>query len=146
MHEISHDKHFDNDLVTTPRKRVLIVEDNAVHRRLMENELRRDYDLVLAFDSQTAEAHLTSGPAFDLVILDLLIPRRHGELATASESVRILRQSTAGPAVVVVSGSPTEHLRLQLEKLGVRRIFEKPFSLTEFRDYVESLLRTAQDS
>jgi CheY-like chemotaxis protein len=143
MHELSHDRQ--NDLVTNPRKRVLIVEDNAVHRRLMENELRRDYDLVLAVDSQTAEAHLTADPAFDLVILDLLIPRRQGELATADESVRILRQSKVGTAVVVVvSGSPTEHLRLQLEELRVQRIFEKPFSLTEFRDYIESLLGTTQ--
>lgn len=144
MHGLAHDKR--NDLVTNPRKRILIVEDNAVHRRLMENELRRDYDLVLAADSQTAEAHLISAPAFDLVVLDLSIPRRQGELANADESVRILHQSKVGaPVVVVVSGSPTEHLRMQLEDLGVERIFEKPFSLTEFSDYVESLLSAAQD-
>jgi CheY-like chemotaxis protein len=125
-----------------PMKNILIIEDNPVHQRLMENELRDEYELAFAADGQTAQAYLTghSSLKFDLLVLDSLIPARPGDQPNSEEAIEILRNAGTGPAVVVVSGSPTDDLKSEFRRFGVRRVFEKPFSLTEFREYVDSLL------
>jgi len=120
-------------------RRILIVEDNPVHRRLMENELRANYELAFAADSETALGYLRDPTAtFDLVVLDSLIPSRPGELPTTEEAMKILGMAPHS-IVVVVSGSSTDQLRKKLTQFDVKRIFEKPFSLSEFRAYVDSL-------
>lgn len=123
-------------------KRILIIEDNPVHSRLMGHELRSGYDLVFAADSGTALAYLSGDRAshFDLVILDSLIPKRAGELPSVDEAIRIMRDFGGGLSVVLVSGNPTEHLRREFERRGVKRVFGKPFSLTEFRAFVDRIL------
>lgn len=130
-----------------PMKNILIIEDNPVHQRLMENELRGDYELDFAADGQTAQAYLKGEQPlkFDLLVLDSLIPARPGEQPNSEEAIEILKNADASPAVVVVSGSPTDDLRQEFLRFGVRRIFEKPFSLTEFREYIDALLRATED-
>ena len=147
MYNLSQDRQNGVPVLARALKRVLIIEDNPVHRRLMENELQGEYDLVFAADSQTALAYLGSPQAtsFDLIVLDLFIPERIGELPNSDEAMKILSSSRRGPAVVLISGSPTEALRSQFGQLEIKRIFEKPFSLTEFREYIDSLLRESDD-
>lgn len=125
-----------------PMKYILIVEDNPVHQRLMENELRGAYELAFAADGQSAQEYLKDERPlnFDLLVLDSLIPARPGELPSSEEAIEILKNAGAGPAVVVVSGTPTDALKSEFRRFGVRRIFEKPFSLTEFREYIDALL------
>lgn len=142
MQNLSADTSTNSPAVFPPPKRILIIEDNPVHQRLMANELRADYDLAFAADAQAAKAYLDGDRLlkFDLLILDSLIPPRPGEQPSSTEAIRILRNASDGPAIVVVSASPTDELKSQFRQFGVKRIFEKPFSLTEFRDYVDSLL------
>jgi DNA-binding response OmpR family regulator len=129
----------------TPMKRILIIEDNSVHQRLMENELRDTYEVTLAADGQTAQAYLSGDQSlpFELVVLDSLIPARPGDLPSSEEAVKLLSNVGAGHTVVVVSGSPTDRLKSEFNAFGVKRIFEKPFSLAEFRAYIDSLIGDA---
>jgi hypothetical protein len=53
--------------------------------------------------------------------------------------MKILNTAPSRSIVVVVSGTATERLKKQLETFDVKRIFEKPFSLVEFQEYVDSL-------
>lgn len=142
MQNLSADTGTNSPTVIPPPKRILIIEDNPVHQRLMANVLRADYELAFAADAQAAKVHLDGGRLlkFDLLILDSLIPPRPGEQPSSQEAIRILSNAGGGPAIVVVSGSPTNELKSQFNQFKVRRIFEKPFSLAEFRDYVDSLL------
>jgi hypothetical protein len=96
--------------------------------------------LSFAGDSQTALSYLSDPSlSFDLVVLDSLIPPRPCELATLDEAMKILNTAPSRSIVVVVSGTATERLKKQLETFDVKRIFEKPFSLVEFQEYVDSL-------
>ena len=142
MHYLLQDRQNSVPIPARTMKRVLIIEDNPVHRRLMESELKGEYDLSFAADSQTALAYLDGDQAasIDLVVLDLFIPERVGEVANSEEAIKILRSLQKGPTVVIISGSPTEALRSQLDRLEIKRIFEKPFSLTEFREYIDLIL------
>lgn len=141
-----------NSFGATRTKRILIVEDDPVHRRLMENALQQRYELDFAPDSQSALAHLVEGrpSAYDLVVVDLRIPARMGEQATTEEGCKILRtlqkNGVLSPIVLVVSGNMIDRTRRQVEDLGVQKIFEKPFSLREFREFVDSLFSAAKDS
>ncbi|HEY0174090.1 MAG TPA: response regulator [Pyrinomonadaceae bacterium] len=146
MQNLSSDTQPGSSLAVMPTKHILIIEDNPVHQRLMENELRGDYELAFAADGQTAQAYLKDGLPlkFDLLVLDSLIPARPGEQPNSAEAIEILKNAGAGPAVVVVSGSPTDDLRAEFRRFGVSRIFEKPFSLTEFREYIDALLRETE--
>lgn len=140
MNDVSVQTNSIPPIPPDPPKRILIIEDNPVHRRLMENELRPNYELSFAADSQTALGYIHDKfLAFDLVVLDSLIPSRPGELATIDEALKILNEAPMGSIVVVVSGTPTEHLKQQLANFKVKRVFEKPFSLTKFQEYVNSL-------
>lgn len=143
MQNLSLDLQSGSLAPVIPMKNILIVEDNPVHQRLMENELRDEYELTFAADGQTAQAYLAGDPSskFDLLVLDSLIPARPGDQPNSEVAIGILRNAGNGPAVVVVSGSPTDDLKSEFRQFGVRRVFEKPFSLTEFREYIESLLR-----
>jgi CheY-like chemotaxis protein len=145
MQNLSQHVHAGISVAMTPMKRILIIEDNSVHQRLMENELRANYEVTLAADGQTALAYLSGEQSltFDLVVLDSLIPARAGELPSSDEAVKLLSNVGEGHTVVVVSGSPTDRLKSEFKAFGVKRIFEKPFSLTEFRAYVDSLIGDA---
>ena len=61
--------------------RILIVDDDPVQRRLLEGMLSRlGYEAVSVEDGEAALARLAApqGPGFDLVLLDLLMPKLHG--------------------------------------------------------------------
>jgi CheY-like chemotaxis protein len=127
-------------------RRIFIVEDNPLHRALMEDALSERYELELVADSVTALTRLggKKWQAYDLVVVDLRLPARPGEPPTPEEGKRILEMLQAEsmgapPVVLVVSGDLIGQARAQLAKLGARRVFEKPFSLIEFREYIDAM-------
>jgi DNA-binding NtrC family response regulator len=137
------------DQTESPRtKRILIVEDDPVHRRLLEEELRQKYDLEFAADSKSALQLIDRSLSdYHLVIVDLRIPPQTGALPSADEGFKILqtiqKSHSRLPIVLVTSGSLIDRLSKQVMTLGVKKIFEKPFFLDEFRDFIDSLLSTS---
>jgi len=72
------------DTETMPRTRVLVADDNAVDRKLLETIISHaGYDVILAIDGDDAvEKYYSEKP--DLVVLDALMPGRDG-FAVAQE-------------------------------------------------------------
>src|SRR5215831_19458005 len=136
---------------TAQKKWILIIEDDPVHRRLMESELQQRYALDFAADSEGALTHLEGDqfPTYDLVVVDLRLPERAGEPAKTEEGFRILRalqkECVCIPIVFVILDNLVDRIRKQIEALKVRRIFEKPFSLREFREAIDTLLSGVED-
>ena len=130
-------------------KRVLIIEDDPVHRLMIERELQQRYEIDFAADSQTSLACLLGGQSssYDLVVVDLRIPARIGEPAQIEEGYKVLRglrkNSTSSSTILVVSGNVVDQTRRAVKKLGVQHIIEKPFSPREFGEFVDSLLDTS---
>ncbi len=130
-------------------KKILIVEDKAVHRFLLESEFRGAYETVLAVDGETALAHLPPGraPEFDLAIVDLGLPEREGRIPTFDEGFKILgalqelRSKFEKPLIIVMVSSDVEReLKERLRAFSIVCVLEKPFSLTGLRQQVERLL------
>ena len=59
--------------------RVLIVDDDPVQRRLLDNMVRKfGHDPVIAESGEQAAAMLSGGERFDCVVLDLVMPDLDG--------------------------------------------------------------------
>jgi two-component system, OmpR family, response regulator ArlR len=97
-------------------KRILIVEDDRVLRRACEVGLRRrGFEVVSAGDGQEGLA-LAMTQAFDLVLLDMLMPRMSG-----LDMLRELRRRAPGHhvPVLVLSNSSRAGDRLDADDLGI---------------------------
>ncbi|MCB0585981.1 MAG: response regulator, partial [Phaeodactylibacter sp.] len=59
--------------------RILVVDDEPVNQQVLKNHLSAgSYRLVQAMNGEEAIRHLGSGQAFDLVLLDVMMPRMSG--------------------------------------------------------------------
>jgi len=117
--------------------RILLVDDEQPIQTLLSYPLQKDgYEVVHAGDGQEALARF-SEQAFDLVVLDLMLPRVDG-----LEVCRRLRQRSSVPIIMLTAKSEEIDKVVGLE-LGADDYITKPFSLREFRSRVKAVLRRA---
>ncbi len=121
-----------------PRRRILVVEDEAVTRTMLCDWLSGSYEVDVAEDGFAAiSAVLHRAP--DLLILDLVLPR-----ASGYEVLSALRGAGASLPVLIVSA----HLfrasdRIRLLVLGASDLMAKPAQRFELLHKVDALLRYA---
>ena len=117
--------------------RILLVDDEQPIQTLLSFPLQRDgYEVVQASDGREALARFDE-QAFDLVVLDLMLPRMDG-----LEVCRRLRARSSVPIIMLTAKSEEIDKVLGLE-LGADDYITKPFSLREFRSRVKAALRRA---
>src|SRR5207245_6170635 len=75
-------------------------------------------------------------PGVDLVLLDLMLPRKHG-----LEVLTELRRSRPSLPVIILTARGTEDDRVRGLKMGADDYVVKPFSARELLARVEALLR-----
>jgi DNA-binding response OmpR family regulator len=116
--------------------RIVVVEDEPAIRRGVLDALRATgYQVTEAADGDRGlEESLRHG--VDLVLLDLLLPRRDG-LNVLSE-IRKVRQSLP---VIILTARGTEEDRVRGLKMGADDYVVKPFSARELLARVEAVLR-----
>jgi DNA-binding response OmpR family regulator len=118
--------------------RILLVDDEQPIQTLLTYPLQKDgYEVVAASDGREALARF-SEQHFDLVVLDLMLPRMDG-----LEVCRRLRaQGKTVPIIMLTAKSEEIDKVLGLE-LGADDYITKPFSMREFRSRVKAALRRA---
>ena len=118
--------------------RILLVDDEQPIQTLLSFPLQRDgYEVVMAGDGQEALARFSEQP-FDLVVLDLMLPKVDG-----LEVCRRMRARSAVPIIMLTAKSEEIDKVLGLE-LGADDYITKPFSMREFRSRVKAALRRAE--
>jgi len=80
----------------------------------------------------------------DLMVLDLMMPKRSGFLVL--ESLKKGRKRTDPPRVVVITGNLGARHRAWCESLGAEGYFQKPFRMNKLVEAVMDLLRGSADS
>src|SRR5437588_1011219 len=120
--------------------RVVVVEDEQAIRRGVADALRvSGYDVEEAADgAQGLEQALRLG--VDLVLLDLLLPKRDG-----LEVLAELRKIRPTLPVIVLTARGTEEDRVRGLKMGADDYVVKPFSARELLARVEAVLRRSVD-
>ncbi|MCX7045150.1 MAG: hybrid sensor histidine kinase/response regulator [Candidatus Sumerlaeota bacterium] len=126
------------------RKRVLVVDDEASNRELLEALLTSlGHDVDMAADGCTALEKLD--PSHDLVLLDVMMPGIDGY-----EVVRRIRNesSVSDIPICMVTALSGKEERLRAVEAGVNDFIAKPIDKTELQVRTASLLKTkeAQDT
>jgi DNA-binding response OmpR family regulator len=117
--------------------RILLADDEQAIQTLLSFPLQKDgYDVVRASDGHEALARF-SEQAFDLVVLDVMMPRLDG-----LEVCRRLRAKSSVPIIMLTAKTEEIDKVLGLE-LGADDYITKPFSMREFRSRVKAALRRA---
>jgi DNA-binding response OmpR family regulator len=122
----------------TDTPRILLVDDEESVQKLLSYPLRNDgYEVVAATDGQEALDRFDEG-TFDLVVLDVMLPRIDG-----FDVCRQLRARSGVPIIMLTAKAEEFDKVLGLE-LGADDYITKPFSMREFRSRVKAVLRRAE--
>src|ERR1700722_12563641 len=118
--------------------RIVVIEDEAPIRRGIADTLRTSgYEVAEAADGVHGMAEAARG-GVDLVLLDLLLPRRDG-----LELLYALRRVRPTLPVIILTARGTEDDRVRGLKMGADDYVVKPFSARELLARVEAVLRRA---
>ena len=120
-------------------ERILIVEDEeALRMTLIDRLVSEGYDVDVASDGQQGLDKATQ-KAFDLVLLDVMLPRKSG-----FDVCRELRQRGVDSAILMLTAKSQVVDRVVGLKLGADDYLTKPFDPAELLARVEALLRRVQ--
>src|SRR5450755_1502883 len=119
-------------------RRILLVEDEPGLVMTLGDRLRGEgHRVESALDGQTG-LEMASGGGFDLIVLDVMLPRKNG-----MDVCRDLRQrGVATPILMLTARGQTVDKVVGL-KIGADDYMTKPFEMMELLARVEALLRRA---
>jgi len=119
-------------------RRILLIEDEPGLVLTLTDRLEREgYVVESATDGDTGLARASSG-AFDLIILDLMLPRRGG-----LDVCRQLRQAGVQTPILMLTARSQVVDKVVGLQLGGDDYLTKPFDMMELLARVEALLRRA---
>jgi two-component system response regulator TctD len=121
--------------------RILLAEDNATLAAWLQKALRHSGFAVDCMGDGIEADHVLLTQPYDLVILDLGLPRMDG-----LEVLRRLRRRGARVPVLVLSARGEVEARVEGLNLGADDYLSKPFSLVELEARVNALIRRSQGS
>jgi DNA-binding response OmpR family regulator len=115
--------------------RILLVDDEQAVQTLLTYPLRKEgYEVVAAVDGQEALDRFAE-QRFDLVVLDLMLPKLDG-----IEVCRRLRTRSQVP-IIMLTAKGDEVDKVAGLEMGADDYITKPFSVREFRSRVKAALR-----
>jgi two-component system, OmpR family, alkaline phosphatase synthesis response regulator PhoP len=121
-----------------PRPRILLIEDEpGLVLTLTDRLASEGYDAESASDGESGFTRAANEP-FDLIILDLMLPRRSG-----LDVCRDLRQRGARTPILMLTARGHVTDKIVGLKLGADDYLAKPFEMLELLARVEALLRRA---
>jgi len=122
----------------SPKTRILVVEDEDPLRLALCDALRAEgFDVLEAADGEAGLAlALREGP--DVVLLDLMLPKRDGYSV-----LRAIREDRLASAVIILSARGEEWDRVQGFEYGADDYVVKPFSTRELLLRLRAVLRRA---
>ena len=118
--------------------RILLVDDEQSVQTLLSYPLRKDgYEVVAAHDGQEALQRFAE-QRFDLVVLDLMLPKLDG-----IEVCRRMRSRSRVP-IIMLTAKGDELDKVAGLEMGADDYITKPFSMQEFRSRVRAALRRSR--
>ena len=121
--------------------RILVVEDERKVARFIRQGLEEEGHAVeVAGDGATALDLLLEAPPWDLVVLDVMLPKRDG-----LDVLKRLRGHSLTTPVLVLTARDTVADKVAGLDLGADDYLTKPFAFEEFLARVRALLRRGTD-
>ncbi|OEU62999.1 MAG: hypothetical protein BA870_01925 [Desulfuromonadales bacterium C00003094] len=119
-------------------KKILVVDDQAIIRQLLEISLRQEDRQILLAESGEQAVQLAQGCRFDLIIVDLMMP---GGM-DGFETIECLQQSAVDKLCpfMILTAKDQQPERERAAALGVYHYLVKPFKLDDLFATVDNLL------
>lgn len=124
-------------------EKILIVEDEKEIADLIAYTLKKEnFDVTIALDGETALQKL-SEESFDLVILDLMLPKIQG-----LEICKIIRNNPKmqKTGIIIVTAKGEEYDRITGLETGADDYITKPFSPRELLARIKAILRRTKNA
>ena len=121
--------------------RILVIEDEKKLAGFIKRALVEDSHAVDVAGDGEEGSYLTSSQAYDLVILDLLLPKKDG-----LEILKEMRDARRATPVLILSARGQVKDRVKGLDQGADDYLAKPFSLDELRARVRALLRRGSET
>lgn len=128
----------------TPRqvepRRILVVEDNVVNQKLAVNLLELDgHDVTVASDGQFALDLITEGEVFDLILMDVQMPRLDGYQAAAKIRHWEAERSAPPNRIVAMTAHAMSGDRQRCLASGMDDYITKPVRIESLRERIEAV-------
>ena len=121
-----------------PHKRVLVVDDEASIRDLLQKTLAlAEYEVETAPDAGAALDRLKSHNNFDLLIADLKMPGMDG-----LSLIKQVKQIKSNLPVIIITGFSSEKSAIDAVNLGVAGYLTKPFRVPQVLEAAAKALGT----
>lgn len=123
-------------------KKILVVDDEEIIRKLARNTIQSDEYRVLEASSGPDALKIATDEKPDLILLDVNIPGKNGY-----EICRQLKASpeTAGSVVILITGETCSYSRAEGKTAGADDYFEKPFSPVELLNKIRVFLEDGRE-
>ncbi len=110
-----------------PRKKLLVVDDEALIRTLVSQALASEYEVLTAGTGEEAIRRAVLEQP-DCILMDVMMPQMGGIML--SEIFKSVRQTKLIP-IILMSAKPRESVWPAAQELGILDFIEKPFSLDQ---------------
>jgi two-component system alkaline phosphatase synthesis response regulator PhoP len=122
---------------------VIMADDEPHIGRIVQMKLEQGpFAVTLTYDGEEALEAVHKAERVDLLLLDLMMPRK-----TGLEVLRVLREEDrfkSLPIVILTAGGNAQDLRAAMQ-LGATEVLTKPFSPKKLYSLVERLTHVATD-
>ena len=125
-------------------KTILLVDDDPEIRQSIEAALEPSGAQLLVADNGNAAVELTLEKSPDLVILDMMLPKRSGFLVL--EKIKRGKNKGEKPLVVMITANPGQRHKAYARTLGVDDYLLKPFHMDRLVEAVNRLLGKEDES
>ena len=105
-------------------EKVLIVDDEKDYLEIMVERMRNQGLDVLTTTSAEEALRMVEKEAFDVVIMDFMMPAMDGFTA-----LKLLKEKKPEVQIILLTGNVPEQKRIEAKKLGALDVLEKPADL-----------------
>lgn len=134
---------LEDNIASISRSLILVVDDEPVMVRLLEDVLSQDGHTVISASSGDEALHLVKKMTPDLILMDIIMPEMDGYEATSRIKLRPDLQNTP---VIFLTGRPADEDGGRSFAVGGTAFLCKPFKDHQIRDVVNLALRSAAET
>jgi Response regulators consisting of a CheY-like receiver domain and a winged-helix DNA-binding domain len=118
-------------------REILLIEDNIMNCELVKDTLEMENYSITTINNGSDALDILKSKSFDLILTDINLPRMDG-IEFMSRAREICNNCSI---IAMTSDSKTKDGK-SFQEIGFDGYIQKPFKVSEFRQYIRSLIGT----